>query len=187
MIRSAVLAAALAATTWFGFLQERSTSEVWREARDLLDGRPSHTIVFLGNSRTYYHDMPAMVRAIADSAHDPEKYQPVMAAYPGASFQNLAGVERVRRLAGMRWDDVVMQGESRGQSSELLRIEFFRGGEALAALWRPAGGRPWLLVNYTYDPSLYANPDVERPPHTVMIRSDHHQLARRADLREIGV
>jgi hypothetical protein len=127
MIRSAVLAAALAATTWFGFLQERSASEVCLEATDLLDGRPAHTVLFLGNSRTYYHHMPAMVRAIADSAHDPEKYQPVMAAYPGASFQNLAGVDRVRKLAGARWDDVVMQGESRGQTSEALRREFFRG------------------------------------------------------------
>jgi hypothetical protein len=187
MIRSAILTAALAATTWFGFLQERSAAELCLEAGDLLDGRPAHTVLFLGNSRTYYHNMPAMVREIADSAHDPEKYEPVMAAYPGASFHNLAGVDRVRRLAGARWDDVVMQGESRGQSSEILRREFFRGGEALAALWKPARGRPWLLVNWTYDPSLYVNPDAERPPHTAMIRSDHDQLARRADLREIGV
>jgi lysophospholipase L1-like esterase len=60
-------------------------------------------------------------------------------------------------------------------------------GEALAAMIKAGRARPLLLVNWTYDAALYANPEVERPAHTADIRAAHDRLAAIANLREIRV
>jgi len=186
MFRSAFLLAATAATGWFFFLQDRTAYEVWGLARDLTDSRPAHSLLIMGNSRTFYHAMPYMIRPIADSAHDPEKYQIMLIAWPGASFQELARDGRVRRIAGSEWDDVVMQGESRGQSSQALEADFETYGEVLAGAAHPARGRPLLIVNWTYEPELFGHPE-GRAAHTEYVRRAHDWLARRGDLREVHV
>jgi hypothetical protein len=186
VFRSAFWLTATAAVGWFFFLQDRTAYEVWGLARDLTDSRPAHSVLIMGNSRTFYNRMPYMVRSIADSAHDPEKYQVMLIAWPGASFQELAKDDRVRRIAGAEWDDVVMQGESRGQTTEALEADFETYGEVLASAAHPARGRPWLIVNWTYGPELFNNPD-DRPAHTDHVRRSHDWLARRGDMREVHV
>jgi hypothetical protein len=186
MFRSAFLLAAAAATSWFFFLQDRTAFEVWGLARDLTDSRPAHSLLIMGNSRTFYNDMPYMIRPIADSAHDPEKYQVMLIAWPGASFQELAKNDRARQIAGAEWDDVVMQGESRGQTTEALEADFETYGEVLAGAAHPARGRPWLIVNWSYEPELLNDPE-GRPYYTEHVRRSHDTLARRGDMREVHV
>ena len=52
-----------------------------------LDRRPIKTILLIGNSRTYYHDMPAMVSRISASARLPYRLTITTLAWPGASLE----------------------------------------------------------------------------------------------------
>ena len=57
-------------------------------AFDYFDSRPSYRILFIGNSRTYYNDMPYMIRDIADSAGAKYKVQATMHALSARSLKD---------------------------------------------------------------------------------------------------
>jgi hypothetical protein len=187
VLRTNILAAALAASVWFQFAQDRSAFELWGFTRDVADSRPAHRVLFLGNSRTYWHHMPLMVREIADSAGDTEKYQVITVALPGATFEDLTNSSRVARTVEGQWDDVILQGQSNGQWTKENAEYFEQYGEKLARTLHPVRNRPWLTVNWAYDDSEYRDPKVDRPNHLKWIRWGHDRLARASDLREVDV
>jgi hypothetical protein len=82
---------------WFQFAQPLTAKALLTRAEDNFDGWPARTILILGNSRTFYHDMPDMVRAIADSAHDSQKLE-ITLARQQAVVSNSSGT-MVRRNA----------------------------------------------------------------------------------------
>lgn len=154
-----LIAALLGALLWFQFGQPRTGQQLYQHVADMFDRRPARTILILGNSRTFYHDMPSMIRDMADSAHSPTKYEIEVQALEGASFESLWGDSRTQDLLGQRWDDVILQGESRGQATDVLKQSFLTYGMKLIDAVHPTSGAPRLVVNWDYGPELFDGGD----------------------------
>jgi hypothetical protein len=186
IVRIAVLSVVLAMLCWFEFAQDHSLGELWQIARDRADLRPARSILILGNSRTYGNGMPDMLRHIADSAGAPQKYEVLMIAPGGSSLQSLIGNWRVEREIGRDWDDAIVQGESRGQSTEENRASFLASGINLIEALHPHHARPLLIVNWAYDRSEYPS-DAGRADHYRMIQETHADLAARTGAHLVNV
>src|SRR5690349_12056264 len=69
---------------------------------------PGARVLFIGNSLTYTHDVPGMVRALSKAAGVPLVVDAV--TLPGASIgDHLDEGTAARRLRAERWDVVVLQ------------------------------------------------------------------------------
>ena len=158
-IRPFSLVALLAALCWFEFAQPLTAAEFAQRTRDTFDSRPARRILILGNSRTYYNGMPAMIRAMADSAKDPNLYEITVEALPGASFESLWGTPEAQTLLHERWDDAILQSESRAQGTEALKTSFLTYGPKLIGAIRLTSGAPRLVVNWNYSTELFDNGD----------------------------
>lgn len=158
-------------------------------ALDNFDRRPVRNVLIIGNSRTYAHDMPFIVREIADSARSPVRYAITVRAWGGASFEDNWKDGGVRQLLRQRWDYVLLQAESRAQVSDANRASFETYGEKLAADAKSAGSPVALIVNWGYGEALYQGDRTnERERYVAAIQSAHRELARRtgADLINVG-
>jgi hypothetical protein len=103
--------------------------------------------------------MPDMVRAMADSAHDPQKLEITLDAPGGGSFEILWNDGVTQGLLKQRWDDVILQGESRAQSSDDLARSFQTYGGDLILAAHPVSGHARLVVNWAYASSLWSDGD----------------------------
>lgn len=187
--RISALALTVAAIAWFNLFQDSSAAATAQRAADLLDGRPARSILIIGNSRTFHNDMPSMLRDIADSASSPTKFQIEVSAKAGASFESLWQDGRTRRLLGTMWDDVILQGESRAQSTEELNDSFLKFGAQLGRIAKVRQGRPRLVVNWAYDPALYEG-DADgtgRASHLDQIKSMHAKLGNEAGMDRVNL
>jgi hypothetical protein len=185
-LRTWLLALFLAALLWFSFGQDGSATAFAQRAYDLIDPRPTRSILIIGNSRTYYNSMPKMLRKIADSAGSPTKFQIEINAKPGFTLQQHWADERTKRLLGAGWDDVILQGASAELSDEQAKQNFLAYGTKLAAIAK-VNGRPRLVVNWAYDPSLYQGNSVSRVAHLGRIISGHAELASETDMSRINL
>ncbi len=187
-LRLPVLALALSSILWFSFAQDGSAAALSQRAADLFDARPARSILIVGNSRTYYNDMPAMVRGIADSAGSPTKFQIETSAKPGYYFKNHWSLGRTRHLLAAGWDDVVLQAASGEQLNEQTEKDFFTYGAKLASIAKVNSGRPRLVVNGAYDPSEYKGAaEGYRETHLERIKAAHARLASEASLGRINL
>ena len=191
-MRIGFLALILASLLWFNFGQQGSASAMMQRSADLLDDRPARSILIVGNSRTFYNDMPAMLREIADSAGNPAKFQIESSSYPGATFKTHWEKKRTRQLLAAGWDDVILQPESGAQTWKQGNDEFHEYGPKLAEEARLSEGRPRLVVGWPYDASAYQEPAyVEagfgRSEHLELLRENHAKLASTANLDRINV
>lgn len=118
---------------------------------DTFDKRPEIKILFIGNSRTFYHDMPFMVRQIADSANDPHKYIIEMHAPPGVYLQDHWNNPEVTALLNKKWDYVVIQGASAEQMTDEANSNFLFYGKQLINLAKMNGSQPVLFLSWRYD------------------------------------
>ena len=74
-------------------------------------GRPGQRVLFVGNSLTYYHDMPGMVGRLAAADPGPEPLIVVSYTRGAARLSDFAGDGGLRRLLHeVRWDDVRAAG-----------------------------------------------------------------------------
>jgi len=153
------MALLLIGLSWFQFGQPLTAKAMAQRIGDRFDSRPARRILILGNSRTYYHDMPDMIRAMADSAYDPQKYQITVEALPGASFESLWGTPETQSLLRERWDDAILQSESRAEATEPFRQSFQTYGRRLATAVRLTSGAPRLVVNWNYGAELFDDGD----------------------------
>jgi hypothetical protein len=114
-------------------------------------------ILFIGNSLTYVHDVPGLVRQLA--AHDDLSVSTATIAYPDYALEdhwNNGVADEIRRL---RADIVVMQ---QGPSSLLdSRTHLVHWSQQLAAVVREAGGEPALYMVWPDVTRRFAFPDVE--------------------------
>lgn len=191
-MRIGFLALTLAVMLWFNFGQQSSASAMLQRTSDLLDDRPARSILIVGNSRTFQNDMPAMLRAIADSAGNPSKFQVESSAYPAATFKTHWNKKRTRQLLAAGWDDVILQPESGAQTWQQGNEEFLSYGPRLAAEAKLSAGRPRLVVGWPYDAKVYeenyyAEAQFSRSEHLQLIREMHAKLASDANLGRINV
>lgn len=188
LVRAFGLTATLAGLIWFGFFNSASAREVAGLAWDGFDSRPARSVLFIGNSRTYPHDMPYMVRRMADSAGAPEKYQVRMHALPGESFEEHWNNPRVRGLFAEGFDDIVLQESSGAHWREARAAEFLRYGELLAADAVAHGARPILFVGWNYGPSFFRDePPGAEAGYYGRMQDDHRRLARLSGARRANV
>lgn len=191
-MRTGLLALILAGLLWFNFGQQSTAAAMMQRSADLLDDRPARSILIVGNSRTFYNDMPAMLREIADSAGNPAKFQVESSAYPAATFKTHWEKKRTRQLLAAGWDDVILQPESGAQTWKQGNDEFHEYGPKLANEAKLSSGRPRLVVGWPYDASAYQEPAyVEagfgRSEHLELLRENHAKLASSANLDRINV
>ena len=91
-----------------------------------LSGREGRPVLFIGNSLTYYNDLPLIVEALADSVPGlapAQRLSTAMAAYPDfALFDHWADGNAVRAIDNKTtWDVVVLQqGSSALEESRVL-------------------------------------------------------------------
>jgi hypothetical protein len=182
MIRTASLAVIVGGLLWLGLVNVSLLRHTTWFIMDRFDNRPARTILFLGHSRTYYNDMPDMVRGLADSANVPQKYQIMMRALPGASLEKLWKDAEVQRLLEeKRWDDVIIQGEGRAHSSESKLADFKYYGELLIRKAQRRGARTALIVNWNYGPEIFrGEPAGAMEAFDQAIQRDYRALADRA-------
>jgi hypothetical protein len=156
--------------------------------QDRFDKRPVRPMLFIGNSRMYYNDMPAMLRKIADSAHAKERFDIVMRALPAGTLQLSWNDAETRRLLKQPWRDVIVQAESNAQSSDQATAQFFDYGERLIGEARGAGGTPALIVNWVYGEDLFKGrqPGM-RSWYYGRIQSDYARLAGTTGARLVNV
>ena len=159
VLRFLFLAALLCGLSWFQFLQPLTAKALLGRAGDLFDRRPARTVLILGNSRTYFHDMPEIIRAMADSAHDPRKLEITLDAPGGAGFEILWNDAHTHDLLQQRWDEVILQAESRAQLRADLERSFQTYGAKLIGAVHTSGSRPRLVVNWAYGPNFWDDGD----------------------------
>ena len=121
-----------------------------RDAADVFDKRPQETALFIGNSRTFYHHMPDMVRSIADSAGYPNKLEIVMDAEPGVSLKTHMDDPNTQALLAQRWDHVVLQVLSSDQYSAERSGDTWDVAADLIREAQGKGSRPAMFVTWRY-------------------------------------
>lgn len=186
-MRALALALVLAGLLWFNFAQDSSSASFAQRTYDLIDPRPARSILIIGNSRTYYNSMPRMLRRIADSAGSPTKFQIETNSKPGFTLEMHWADARTKRLLGTGWDDVILQGASAELTDEPARQSFLAHGKKLVGITKINNGRPRLVVNWAYDPSLYQGNSGGRVAHLGWIASGHAELARDTDMSRINL
>jgi len=196
--RTFVLLAAVLGLIWSQFLYMRPTIENSRPAfeieqakLDRFDSRPARSILILGNSRTYYHGMPHMIRLIADKESAPQKYQVTTRTLPGVSFEDLWGDSVTRQLLSRPWDDIILQGESRAESNDSNRNSFLTYGAQLLSLAR-AHGKAALIVNWAYGEEMWQGLPIDqratiRAAQYQALQRDHALLANSTNAELINV
>jgi len=190
--RVSLLALVLAGLLWFNWGQDRSVAAVTQRAAGLFDERPARSILIIGNSRTYFNDMPTMLREIADSAGSPTKFEIETSAFGAATFKSHWQRSRTRSLLAAEWDDVILQAESGAQAWRQGNEDFLSYGPKLAAAIRLGHGRPHLVVGWPYDPKhyeddYYSEVGLGRSDHLNLIREMHARLASKARLGRVNV
>lgn len=144
------------------------------EVADWFDNRPAITVLFIGNSRTFFNDMPFMVRTIADSARSSHKYEITMHAPGGVRLQDLWLDPEVQKLLRQKWDFVVIQGRSNEQLDASVNASFMTYGKKLIEQAQSNGSTPVLYVTWRYadDAPLYKQaPQLKSRLHDMMQES----------------
>lgn len=118
--------------------------------RDYIDGRPERRILFIGNSRTFYNDMPGMVRKIADSALHSERLHIEMDAQPGVSLADHLERPDTQSLIANRWDNVVLQVLSSEQYSARQSGAVWEAATRLISDVKRAKALPAMFVTWRY-------------------------------------
>jgi hypothetical protein len=122
-----------------------------------FDKRPVRTILIIGNSRTYFHQMPETVRRMAESAHSPVRLAITLKAWGGASLEENWNNADVQRLLRQHWDLVILQPESRANTSDDTSRSFETYGEKLIMAARETNSPVAMIVNWGYGESLYTD------------------------------
>jgi hypothetical protein len=119
------------------------------------EGRP---ILFIGNSLTYFNDLPLIVEALADSVAGltpAQRLAPAMAAFPNYALEDhWADGTAVRALEKQKWNVVVLQQGS--SALEESRVNLREWTKKFDEKIRAAGARTamyavWPLATRQFD------------------------------------
>lgn len=117
--------------------------------------RPGQRVLFVGNSLTYYNDMPSMVRRLAAADHGAPRLFVAQYTAPGWSLRRASRHDGLRALLEeVRWDDVVLQEHS-GEMDPFVDV--------LHPKISASGGRTILFEMMPQRHEVYAELAVELP------------------------
>lgn len=124
-------------------------------------------ILFVGNSLTYVNDLPAVVRALADSAGI-EGVQTAMIAKPDYALEDhWVDGQAPRVITGGGWHWVVMQQGPSSQPDSRINLRTWTG--TFSTLVRSKGGQPALYMVW---PSLARFDDFEGSSESYRLAAD---------------
>jgi hypothetical protein len=104
-------------------------------------------VLFVGNSYTFYNDMPATVARLADASGQPPSVDAERVVQGGADVrQHWEETGARERIAEGGWDCVVIQGQSTGPLRDPDEFREFGGELARATL--AAGAQPLLYLTW---------------------------------------
>jgi lysophospholipase L1-like esterase len=116
--------------------------------------RPGQRVLFVGNSLTYYHNMPGMVGRLAAADPGPKPLIVVSYTRGAAHLSDFAGDGGLGRLLHeVRWDDVVLQEQSMIPSlppAERAQ-QMDPAARRLSSLINAAGARTLLFMTAGYE------------------------------------
>lgn len=185
IFRIGVLGILLAGFIWLQFASTYPASAYMRAATDMVDDRPAKRVLFIGNSRTFYNDMPDMIREIADESGAPYKLQIVEHLLPGARLRDHWTNKRLRSLiTAERWDEIIIQAQS-GAHIDGERRYFHDYGARLVREAKANADNVRLFVTWTYDDAQY--PKAMRDAYHRRIQSDHKSLAAKTSVTMTNV
>jgi hypothetical protein len=187
-MRTKILAGVVVVACWFMFLQDSTASAMGQRFDDLFESRPIRTVLIVGNSRTFFNGMPGMLHGLSESPESSVVLEVENSTSPGASFESHSRNGRTIRLLRKGWDEVLLQAESASQASIQQSESFHTYGIQLAQMAKVHEGRPALLVNWPYDPSLFKGDEgYERSEHLAFLRSVNARLAADAKLERVNL
>jgi hypothetical protein len=104
-------------------------------------------VLFVGNSYTFFNEMPAMVAELAHSAREPRPLQYELAVEGGVTLEwHQQQPRTLERIDAGPWDDVVLQEQSLRPVDEAER--FYTYGQRLIDRVTVQGARPVLYLTW---------------------------------------
>jgi hypothetical protein len=103
--------------------------------------RPGHRVLFVGNSLTYWNDMPSMVRRLAEETPGLGPMFVVQYTAPGWDLTRAGKHQRLRDLIeSVRWHDVVLQERSDAREPAFRSLhERIAASGARTTIYGPGG------------------------------------------------
>ena len=105
-------------------------------------------ILFLGNSFTFFHDLPDMVASLLN-AEVGRNLQGGAYLYQHLDPADELSAVTARLLTEEKWDYVVLQDQSRAPITH--PVEFRNAVDALSVMIREAGAKPLLYETWAYE------------------------------------
>jgi hypothetical protein len=144
-------------------------------------------VLFIGNSHTYYNDLPGMIAQLAAAAKVERPLLFAMEAAGGATLaQHLAGTRVRAQLGQGHWDYVVLQEQQQVPSFTFNRAqlerEFYAPARTLDVLARASGAKTVLYMTWAKragDPDNVRDDSYDKMQERV--RESYAQLARELD------
>jgi hypothetical protein len=187
MLRYGALIGIFVATLYF-VLPPSTFANLELAFRDHFDTRPAHAVLIIGNSRTYYHDTPSMLKRMADSDHARERYDIVMRAVPGGTLEWSWKDSVTQQLLKEPWREVIIQAESNAQSRDDAEQRFFDYGKRLISEVGNNGAKPVLIVNWVYGEDLFkSNTPGMRSWLYDKIQDDYAYLSQQTEAQLVNV
>jgi hypothetical protein len=159
---------------------------------DLIDRREEKPVLIIGNSRSFYNDMPTMLRFIADSDHSPERWAITLEAWNAARFEDHWESGKAPEELGRRWAEVVLQAESAASLTDESRASFETYGQKLVARAHAAGSPVALVVNWGWSAYRFTEPSLAQAKEAAeryadRLADDHRRLAAETGAQLIDV
>lgn len=130
-----------------------------------------HKVLFIGNSHTYYNDMPQMVIKLADAAGHERNLEAEQSIGNGVSLEWHWQNRRTRDLIkGERWDYVVLQDRSGGPLE--VKESMHRHARLLNAEIRKQGAKTIFYMTWA---------NKHRPQTQKIISEAYEQITRELD------
>lgn len=168
------------------FLISKNPAEAEQHyAVDPLDSRPAIRLLFIGNSRTYYNDMPALVQNMtkvsSSNSTTTHRYEIAMHAPGGHTFEDHSTNPTVQELLKQKWNYIILQGGSPENTNPDSSQSFLTHGADLIQRIQEQNSQPVLLTAWTYDEGSYEfeNEHYLKPDYLTYVASyqayiDHH-------------
>jgi hypothetical protein len=129
--------------------QAGSQDEPRARARANTPAQPALRVLFVGNSHTFYNDMPRTILQLAAAANEARTLEAVLEVSGGATLAGHLADRRVQEhLRTGRWDYVVLQEQQQRPTvaQPYLESEFFAPARTLDVLIRAAAARTVLYM-----------------------------------------